>query len=188
MPPVRKSSSAAVSAAASDDATWYALFSKPRMEALALATLTALGYSAWLPLCLLERRHARRTETVRAPLFPRYLFLALVDGRDGLGPALDVSGVAGVVRTRSGEPLRVRSGDLTRLRGRIGEAGGAIDLRPRTALDHYALGDRLTVPVGPFGAELPVVIEAAADGRMTMALDIMGRKVAIPARYAERLR
>ena len=58
-------------------AAWYVVHTHPRAEAKALLNLDRQGFSCYLPRYLKRRRHARRLETVAAPLFPRYLFVAL---------------------------------------------------------------------------------------------------------------
>ena len=54
---------------------WYVAETHPQSEAKALAHLARQGYAAYLPRYLKSRRHARRTDTVKAPLFPGYLFV-----------------------------------------------------------------------------------------------------------------
>src|SRR6185503_6732631 len=49
----------------------------PHAELKACANLSRQGYGVYLPRYLKSRRHARRVETVAAPLFPRYLFVAI---------------------------------------------------------------------------------------------------------------
>ncbi len=62
--------------AASAFSAWYVVHTHVHSEAKAAAHLARQGYLAYLPRYLKKRRHARRTDTVAAPLFPRYLFVA----------------------------------------------------------------------------------------------------------------
>src|ERR1700687_3855048 len=55
---------------------WYVVQTHAHAEAKAVAHLERQGFTAYLPRYLKKRRHARRTETVAAPLFPRYLFVS----------------------------------------------------------------------------------------------------------------
>lgn len=56
---------------------WYVVYANPHKEALASANLRAQGFETYLPLLRKTVRHARRTQVKLAPLFPRYLFVAL---------------------------------------------------------------------------------------------------------------
>src|SRR6202007_1436909 len=46
-------------------------------ETKAATHLARQGYPIYLPRYLKRRRHARRIDTVAAPLFPRYLFVSI---------------------------------------------------------------------------------------------------------------
>lgn len=59
------------------DRQWFLIRTKPRREELALLNYEKQGFSVYLPQIRTVRRHARRTEEVRKPFFPGYLFLHL---------------------------------------------------------------------------------------------------------------
>ena len=56
---------------------WYVVRTHARGEAKASLNLARQGFATYLPRYLKRRRHARRVEMVPAPLFPRYLFVAI---------------------------------------------------------------------------------------------------------------
>ena len=56
---------------------WYVVQTQPHSRGKGRCALGAPGIYAYLPRYLKRRRHARRIETVAAPLFPRYLFVAI---------------------------------------------------------------------------------------------------------------
>ena len=56
---------------------WYVVQTHPHAEQKASLNLARQGYGVYLPRYLKRRRHARRVETVAAPLFPRYMFVAV---------------------------------------------------------------------------------------------------------------
>src|SRR5512143_673906 len=56
---------------------WYVAQSQPHAERKAVWHLNRQGFETYLPVYQKRRRHARRTETVLAPLFPRYIFVAV---------------------------------------------------------------------------------------------------------------
>src|SRR5580704_5349065 len=61
-------------------ARWYVVHTHVHAEAKAAFHLMRQGYLTYLPRYLKKRRHARRTDTVAAPLFPRYLFVSFDRG------------------------------------------------------------------------------------------------------------
>lgn len=61
---------------------WYAVYTKTGAENLAEGHLQRQGFRVYLPRYRKERRHARRITLVKAPLFPRYLFVELDLDRD----------------------------------------------------------------------------------------------------------
>ena len=55
---------------------WYAVYTQARMEKWARSNLWERGFEVYLPQYRRQRRHARKTDWVSAPLFPRYLFVS----------------------------------------------------------------------------------------------------------------
>jgi len=56
---------------------WCAVQTHVRSEDKAAFHLRRQGYEVFLPKHLKRRKHARRIDWVSAPLFPRYLFVAI---------------------------------------------------------------------------------------------------------------
>ena len=56
---------------------WFLVHTQPKSERKAEMHLGAQGFRTHLPAIQKTIRHARQLRTVRAPLFPRYLFLIL---------------------------------------------------------------------------------------------------------------
>ena len=56
---------------------WYVVRTQPHREARAYYQLQNQNYQVFLPRFPKSRRHARKFDTVLAPLFPRYLFVGL---------------------------------------------------------------------------------------------------------------
>lgn len=77
---------------------WYLIHTKPSGEALAQVNLQRQGYEVYLPRVLQCVRRRGRWRDCVAPLFPRYLFLRLNEGRQCLAPVRSSLGVTDVVR------------------------------------------------------------------------------------------
>ena len=56
---------------------WYVVHTHPNGEARAEHNLRRQGFHTYLPRYLRRTRHARKTQLVPRPLFPRYVFVAL---------------------------------------------------------------------------------------------------------------
>lgn len=76
---------------------WYAVKTKPRKEFIAEQNFLAQGYTVFLPVTLRLRRHARKVEEVRSPLFSGYLFLELAEGEKNWIAIASTRGAAGPV-------------------------------------------------------------------------------------------
>ena len=61
---------------------WFLAHTQPKSERKAELHLGAQGFRTYLPQIQKTIRHARQLRTVRAPLFPRYLFVILDLERD----------------------------------------------------------------------------------------------------------
>jgi transcriptional antiterminator RfaH len=151
---------------------WLVVYTQPLAEAKAFANLRQQGYDAYLPWCRRWRRHARRREIVRRPLFPRYLFVAFDAVATRWRPILSTVGVANVIR--QGElPLPVSSVVVDEIRD--GERAGRFDdLSPVARL---AVGALVRIKDGSF-CDLVGRLQSLADGeRVNVLLELLGREV-----------
>src|SRR6266481_9062605 len=110
---------------------WYVVQTHPHAEAKAASHLVRQGYSIYLPRYLKRRRHARRIETVVAPLFPRYLFIAIDRMTQRWRSIQSTIGVTHLV-CNGEEPATVTDRVIAELRDREDEHGFIqFDRRPR---------------------------------------------------------
>ena len=113
------------------EARWYVVQTHVHAETKAAAHLVRQSYSIYLPRYLKRRRHARRVEMIAAPLFPRYLFVAIDRTTQRWRSILSTVGVTQLVR-QGEEPGAVPRGVVEALRRREDERGLIkLDLRPR---------------------------------------------------------
>ena len=151
---------------------WYVVRTQPHRETQAARQLENQDFRVFLPRFFKSRRHARKFETVSAPLFPRYLFIVLDLGRDRWR---SVNGTFGVDRLlmRSGEPEPVPRGLVEQLTENA-QADGLV--RPCSTLK---IGDSIRVTAGPF-AELLGTLERLDDNnRVRVLLDLLGGKIPV---------
>ena len=102
---------------------WYAVHSQPFAENRAAGQLSDQGFRIYMPRRRRTVRHARKLRTVEAPLFPRYLFVALDLNRDQWRKVNSTFGVSRLVM-RGEQPQPVPLG--------VVEALIEFDGRPRS--------------------------------------------------------
>jgi transcriptional antiterminator RfaH len=153
---------------------WYVAQTHVHCEARAAAHLLRQGYDVYLPRYLKRRRHARRVETVAAPLFPRYLFVGFDVTAARWRSIQSTQGVANLV-CNSNEPAVLADSIVKELRRREdGDGFIRLDLQPQ-----YAPGDKVRVVDGVFGDSFGLFEGLADRDRIAILLDLLGRKVRV---------
>jgi transcriptional antiterminator RfaH len=156
-------------------AAWYAVHTQPNAELKAAAHLARQGFEAYVPSFLKTRRHARKTETVRAPFFPRYLFVAIdisCQRWHAINSTIGVSRLIG----HGNIPTPVMAGVVEELKRRQGDDGL---LRLESPAARFSRGDAVRVVGGAFEACLGMFEALSDQERVAILLDLLGRKVRI---------
>lgn len=155
---------------------WYVVYTQTRGEERALWHLKNQGFECFLPRCLKTRRHARRTDTVLEPLFPRYLF-ASFDADVSRWRA--INGSRGVVSlmTDGTQPLAVPSGLVERLQAEADDRG----VTPLTSLGMFWKGRKVRIKTGPFAGQVGEVTEVFGRGldRVKILLALLGAETSL---------
>jgi transcriptional antiterminator RfaH len=153
---------------------WYVVQTQPHAEAKATAHLGRQGFDTYLPRYLKRRRHARRIETVAAPLFPRYLFVAVDMAVQRWRVIQSTIGVSHLV-SNGDSPAAVANGIINGLKAREDERGYVLlERRPQ-----FVAGDKIRVLDGVFSACLGLFEGVADRERVAILLDLLGRKVRV---------
>ncbi len=161
---------------------WYVAYTQVQGEALAVRHLERQGFKAFAPVYRKLRRHARRRELVRAPLFPRYVFVALDLSADRWRSVNGTRGVCHLIC--NGE----RPTPLAR--GVVEAIQAAADVEGYASLASLALFDRgakVRVIDGNFTGQTAVYDRMTSDERVVLLLDMLGRpvEVKLPAHAIE---
>ncbi len=153
---------------------WYVVQTRPRGEGKAVIHLARQGFETYLPRYLKGRRHARRVDTVLAPLFPRYLFVAVDMATQRWRSISSTFGVTQLV-CAGDDPAPIADDIINELRRREDEHGMVrLPARPR-----FATGDRVRLLDGAF-ADCIGLFEGMNDTeRVSVLLDLLGRKVRV---------
>jgi transcriptional antiterminator RfaH len=152
--------------------TWCVVNTLPSQEVRAETNLRRQGYRAWLPFTLKTRRHARRVDTVRAPLFPGYLFVELDLERDGWASINSTYGVRRLLAQDS-RPEVLPAPFVAGLQASVGE-GGACQLDQP---DDVEPGRQVKILSGPFAHQIAMVEQLVPRQRVLLLIDLLGGKV-----------
>jgi transcription antitermination factor NusG len=163
-----------LAAAPIEGARWYVVQSQPHKEFYAARNLQNQGFRPFVPQIRKTVRHARRTRTVLAPLFPRYLFVSLDLSCDHWRSVRGTFGVACMVMD-SDIPRPVPRGLVERFIAATHATKG-VDFR-----DRLVLGQNVRFLEGPFAEKVGRLVSLNDAGRVAVLLEILGaeRQIAV---------
>lgn len=152
-------------------ANWFAVYTKPRQERLALEHLYRQDFECFLPMAENPyQRRSKRKSVIIEPLFPRYLFLKAIPEFHNLAPVRSTRGV--VTMVRSGSQLVVVQPEIIQaLRARQSPSTGLIRLSPVDVTP----GDRVRVFDGPLAGVEGLFQAASGETRAVLLIELMGR-------------
>jgi len=151
---------------------WFLAHTQPKSERKAELHLSAQGFRTYLPQIQKTIRHARQLKTVRAPLFPRYLFVILNIERDRWLSVRSTVGVSHLLTTREGRPVPVPLGIVESL---IERSEGNL-ARLDTGL---VKGQHVRILSGPFADLVGTLARLDDAGRVQVLLEMMGTAVPV---------
>jgi transcriptional antiterminator RfaH len=149
---------------------WYVAQTLARREAGAMGQLRAQGFHVFLPQLYKTVRHARKLRTVKAPVFPGYLFVALDLQRDRWR---SINGTIGVSRLVMGRdfPAPVPAGVVETFLDHLDDAG-------MCRMDgDLQRGQAVRVISGPLADAIGRLVDLDGNGRVRVLLEIMGGQV-----------
>lgn len=153
---------------------WYVVQSQPNAELKAIRHLRRQGFESYLPRYQKRRRHARRVETVAAPLFPRYLFVTVDISVQRWRAIFSTVGVSQLVCS-GGVPTAISDQVVAALKAREDSNGFVLlDRRP-----NFRAGDKIRVVDGVFADCLGLYDGMTDHDRVAILLDLLGRKVRV---------
>jgi transcription antitermination factor NusG len=149
---------------------WYVVHALPHREFHAERNLTAQGFRAFLPAEWKTIRHARRFHTVKAALFPRYLFVQLDLDRQRWRSVNGTIGVSTMIMERD-RPKPVPPGLVEELVG-LREPAGTISFATQ-----LRAGQSVRVVSGPFAGVIGTLDRLTSAGRVKVLLSLMGGEI-----------
>ena len=151
---------------------WFLVHTQPKSERKAEMHLGAQSFRTHLPTIQKTIRHARQLRTIRAPLFPRYLFLILDPQRDRWLSVQSTVGVSSLI-TCDDRPIAVPQGIVETLIENTDEANLTLFNRGLVA------GQSVRILRGPFADFVGTLERLDEGGRVRVLLDMMGTAVPV---------
>jgi len=153
---------------------WCAVQTHMRAEDKAAFHLRRQGYSVFLPKHMKRRKHARRIDWVPAPLFPRYLFVAIDPEVTPWRAIRSTIGVGNLV-CFDNRPATVPDRIIAEIEARQDEKG----LVKMHAGCGFRRGDPVRIIDGPL-CDIEGLFDCPSDDeRVVILLQLMGREVKV---------
>jgi transcription elongation factor/antiterminator RfaH len=150
---------------------WFLAQTRAKSELKAEAHLHAQGFRTYFPQVRKTIRHARQLRTIRAPLFPGYVFLILNLERDRWLSVRSTVGVSSLVMCDS-RPLPVPTGIVEAL-----IAQSSFNLARLDA--GLVEGQAVRILSGPFADLVGKLERLNGSGRVRVLLELMGTNVPV---------
>jgi transcriptional antiterminator RfaH len=160
---------------------WYLVQTKPSSETIAQTNLIRQGYEVYLPR-LAERVRWRSGWRERiSALFPRYVFLRLLEGSQALAPVRSSVGVVSVVRF-GGKYAVVPDQIIDGIKARGDPDSGLHHIkRPASLIS----GERVRIIMGAFEGLDGIFERTAGIDRVSVLMRLLGQEasVCVPAAF-----
>jgi len=157
----------------SDCPRWYVVETHAAKEALAQQQLQRQSFRSFYPRIRKTRRHARRQDTVLAPLFPGYVFVRFNVEQQPWHCINSTFGVRRLVGSRDARPDPMPESAMEFILSRCKD-GIMTQILPT-----QEIGQAVRVISGPFTNNLAIISQFDAKGRVKILLDILGGNHAV---------
>lgn len=154
---------------------WYVAQTEPKKERLAVVGLERQSFLSLCPCYHKIRRHARRIETVLAPLFPGYVFVNFDLDKDSWRSINGTLGVRRLISFDPVTPLPMPDEAMIPLLNPRGDSLG-------NAVGGVQVGGTVRMISGPFAEQLATVETLDDKGRIRLLFDILGSAVRLRLR------
>ena len=154
--------------------SWFVVYTQPRNEDLASEHLERQGFDVYFPRYRKSRSHARRTDVVSSPLFPRYIFVGFDVMSAGWRSIRSTRGVIDLVRNGN-DPVPVPEWTIKEIKAREDDNGFVVLGKHL----HLARGDQFRIDSGPFASCVAIFESKKDEARVIALLNLLGRKVSV---------
>lgn len=150
---------------------WYVINTLPNQEIRAELNLKRQGFRTWLPFFRKKRRHARKVDIVKAPVFPGYMFVFMDLETEQWSP---INGTFGVRRIlcQNNRPALVPEEFIRTLENSIDDAGFVTSTEKQ-----YKEGEKVKLLDGPFAESIAVFLEMSGSDRVALLMNVLGSEI-----------
>jgi len=152
-----------------NEANWFAVYSKTRQEQVALENLERQGFHCFLPMAVNPYQRRSKNKLRIEPLFPRYLFLNAIADQQSLGSVRSTIGVSNLVRFGM-QLMRVPESIISTIQNRCDPETGLVQLQPIPV----GIGDKVKVFDGPFAGIEGIFRERKGEDRALLLMSMLG--------------
>jgi transcriptional antiterminator RfaH len=154
---------------------WFVVYSQPNKETIAAINIEQQGFKTYIPRYKKLRRHARKVETIFAPLFPRYFFVNLDQDFDNWAPINNTPGVSYLLKNNNGLLSSVPTNIIEELYRNHDEQG----LVALSVLELFKSGDKVRILDGAFSNHIAIYDKMTDDQRAQLLINLIQREVKI---------
>ena len=147
---------------------WYVAQVLSQKEGYAAEHLARQGFQTFFPRFYKLRSHARKKETMLAPLFPGYIFVKFDIKMDRWLAVNSTRGVLRLVGPRISEPHPIPSRVIELLKARC--RAGVLTKLP----DDMNIGDRIQINAGPLAGQVATIESLNDQSRISVLLSLLG--------------
>jgi len=153
---------------------WFVASTHTRCETKALINLNRQGFKTYFPRYEKQRRHARRVETVLAPLFPGYVFVNMDLALAAWQRIQSTFGVKHLI-CAGDDPLAVPPGVVEGIIEKENQSG-VISIGKIVS---FKKGDAVKVTMGAMVDQTGIFDCATSEERVAVLLDLLGRRMKV---------
>lgn len=153
-------------------ASWYAIYTRPRHEKQIEARLRDCGISTFLPVVKEVHRWSDRRKVVELPLFSCYLFVHIIQSAKARVSVLQTDGVIGFVGThREANPIpEAEIENVQQLLSRN------LLLAPYPFL---RMGQRVRIRGGSLDGIEGIITSGSGDRKLVISIELIQRSIAV---------
>lgn len=154
---------------------WFVVYCHPHKELVAANNITNQGIFTYVPVYKKLRRHARKVDTVLAPLFPRYFFVQLDLSKYNWLPINNTPGVYHLLTNKEGIPASIPENIIQGLKNQQ-DVEGAVCL---SALKLFEPGEMVRIKEGAFVDQVAIYEKMTDTYRVKLLINLIQRSVEI---------
>ncbi len=154
---------------------WFVIHTHPQKELIACENLKRQGITPYMPRYKRLRRHARRVDTIHAPLFPRYIFAEMNLKTTNWLSINSTRGVSYILCNDANIPASIPNNIIIELQKQHNE-DGIVSL---AALELFKKGEKVRIKDGTFRDQIATFEKMTDQQRVELLINLIQSEVKI---------